>query len=79
MPINVAKQLDGSGYHLVWRKASAREIHCIVLDGDPAHPWKGAQQLPTFGHVYRGQTVAHLSNSRALVRKPVTVRRTTVA
>jgi len=35
----------------------------IVLDVDPVPPWKGAQQPPHFSaHVYRGQTVAHLSN-----------------
>ena len=35
----------------------------IVLDGDPAPPRKGAQQLPHFSaHVNCGQTVANLSN-----------------
>jgi len=35
----------------------------IVLDGYPAPPRKGAQQSPPqfSAHVYRGQTVAHLS------------------
>ena len=51
----------------------------IVLDGDPAPHGKEHSSFPLFGHVYCGQTVTHLSNSRALVRKPVTVRRTTVA
>ena len=44
----------------------------IVLDGDPAPPRKGTvhttQQPPLFGpYLYCGQTVAHLSNCRALV------------
>jgi len=34
----------------------------IVLDGDSAPPWKGAQQPPLSAHVYCGQTVANLSN-----------------
>ena len=35
----------------------------IVLDGDPTPPQNGAQQPHHFSaHVYRGQTVAHLSN-----------------
>jgi len=36
----------------------------IVLGGDPAPPWKAAQQPPPHfsAHVYYGQTVAHLSN-----------------
>jgi len=36
----------------------------VVLDGNPAPPRKGAQQLaPHFsGHVYCGQMVAHVSN-----------------
>ena len=39
----------------------------IVLDGDPAPQWKGAQQPPHFlAHVYCGQTVADLSNYRVL-------------
>jgi len=34
----------------------------IVLDGDPAPSWKGAQQLPPlFGQFFSG-TVAHFSN-----------------
>jgi len=42
----------------------------IVLDGDPA-PLTGAQQpLPNVSpHFYCGQTVAHLSNYRALISK----------
>jgi len=41
----------------------------IVLDGDSAHHRKG-QSSPTHfsAHVYCGQTVAHLSNCRALVK-----------
>ena len=41
----------------------------IVLDRNPAlPPRKGAQQSPKFSpHLYCGQTVAHLSNCRALV------------
>jgi len=39
-----------------------------VLDAEPAPPRKGAQQPHFSGHVYCGQTVAHLSNcSTALV------------
>jgi len=35
----------------------------IVLNGDPAPPQKGTQQLPHFSaHVYCGQTVVHLGN-----------------
>jgi len=40
----------------------------IVLDGGPAPPRKGAHRSPHFSaHVYCGQTVARLSNCRALV------------
>jgi len=41
----------------------------IVLDGDPAvsPPPKGAQQIPTFGHVYCGQTVARSANAELLL------------
>jgi len=35
--------------------------------GDPAPPWKGAQQPPLFGPFYRGETVAHLNYGWALV------------
>jgi len=34
----------------------------IMLDGDPAPPWKGTQQPPLSAHVYCGLMVAHLSN-----------------
>jgi len=39
----MAKQLDGLGYYLVCRYASAQ---AALLDGDPASPRKGAQQPP---------------------------------
>ena len=42
----------------------------IVLNGDPAPtpPQERGHSLPLFDHVYCGQTVAHLSYCRALVR-----------
>jgi len=41
----------------------------IVLDGDPAPspPPEGAQQIPTFGHVYCGQTVALSATAELLL------------
>jgi len=44
----------------------------IALDGDPSPPRKGAQQPHFSGHVYCGQTVAHLSNCWALVHLSIT-------
>jgi len=57
--MSVCKQLDGSRYHLVRRKASAVGIGYIVLDENPAPPQGVHPQFSA--HAYGGQTVAHLS------------------
>jgi len=46
----------------------------IVLYGDPAPPTeRGTAAPPLFGFVYSGQTVARLSNCRALVFEDVQI------
>jgi len=50
----VAKRLDASRCHLVWRYASTQ---ATVLDGDPAPSFPKKGQSPQFSaHVYCGQT-----------------------
>jgi len=44
----------------------------IVLDGEPVPPKKGHSSPPFSDHVYRGQTVAHLSyihNQQSKIQK----------